>query len=389
MTSALLSDSQLLARLVGFDSTSHRSNVPIADFVCEYLDRPGIEVLRMADESADRVNVIVRLAPASRGGAGGGAGLVLCGHLDVVPAQEPDWTGDPFTLVERDGRLIGRGACDMKGFNALAMNVAASLDAKSLSHPLALVFTYGEEIGSIGARRLVDTWPADQPLPRAAIIGEPTSLRVVRMHKGHLTMRITFRGQPAHSGSPHLGVNAIEPAGEVLNAIASLRSELERERAETSRFFSQVPHPVLAVTRIAGGEALNVIPERCAIELGLRLLPGQEAEVYVQRVIGRSREAAGGFGGSIEIDVLNENPPLLTEEHAPMHRALCEHIGQSESIGVSYASDGGWLSRLGMDCVLFGPGTIEAAHRADEWLPIDEFDCAKSVLNAMVQRFCT
>jgi len=381
----LLSDHELLARLVAFDTVSHRSNVAIADFICDYLSRArGVEIDRNPSADGEKVNLVVRAGPSCDESR---EGLVLSGHLDVVPADEPDWTSDPFELTERDGRLYGRGSCDMKGFVAIAMNVMARTPAETLARPLVLVFSYDEEVGSLGVRRLAETWPAGSLLPRHAVVGEPTSLQVVRMHKGHLKLRVTIVGLSGHSGSPHLGRNAIEPAGRVIAALSDLRRTLETERTETSDAFPDVPFVVLNVARVAGGEALNVIPDRCVIEVGVRLLPGSAAAPMIERVDRCIREAAGDQLESVE--VFGENPPMLAPESSVVNRAVCDLIGQTDTIGKSFASDGGYLHRdMGIECVLFGPGSIEVAHKPDEFIPIDEMRRASGLVGDLVERFC-
>lgn len=377
-----LTDGELLAKLIGFDTTSCRSNRAAVDFICEYLDRPGIELIRNESEDRAKTNLIAIAGPpadASRNG------LILSGHLDTVPATEPEWTSDPFTLTERDGAYFGRGTADMKGFDALAINALRAAQPDSLSAPLVLMLTYDEELGSLGAKRLVEIWPSDRVLPRHAIIGEPTSLGVVRMHKGHLKMRITIKGKAAHSGSPELGVNAIEPMWELLCGLAEMRKYLESKRTSTSRFFPKVPHSVLTVARIAGGESLNVIPETCTVEIGLRLLPGEHSEASIAMVNGIARGIATGGGLTVATTVINNNPPMLTDEDSHIHRKLCAMVNQSDSRGVSFASDAGWLSTLGIECVLFGPGTIEVAHMPNESLPIEEFHRAKTILMKLIE----
>ena len=392
----MLSDAELLARLVGFDSTSRNSNLPIADFLCEYLDRPGVRLLRHPSADGDKVNLIVSVGPEPDGeGAENGhgrPGLVLSGHMDVVPAEEPEWESDPFALAERDDRYVGRGACDMKGFLALAANLAlAALAApanhgRRLAHPLVLLFTYDEEVGTLGARRLVETCPEARALPASAVIGEPTGLRVVRAHKGHLTMRITLHGRSAHSGYPHLGRNAIEPAGEVIAALSRLRRELAAEGAPNAELFPEVPFVPLNVGRVQGGAAINVVPERCAVELGLRALPGVDSRRLAERVERAARAAAAPF--EPEVEVLADSQPLLVAEDAPVLRRLCALVGQRQSATVSFATDAGWLQRLGMDCVIFGPGSIDAAHRPNEHVPKADLAAARTVLEQLIEGCC-
>ena len=383
---AVLSDAALLARLVAFDSTSRNSNLPIADFLCGYLDRPGIRVRRNLSAGGDKVNLIFEAGPAADPEREGRPGLVLCGHMDVVPAEEQEWESDPFTLADRGDRWVGRGACDMKGFLALAANLALAASRRRLAHPLALLFTYDEEVGTLGARRLVDSCPEARTLPASVVIGEPTGLRVVRAHKGHLTMRITLHGRSAHSGYPHLGSNAIEPAGEVIAALARLRRELAAEGAPHAELFPEVPFVPLNVGRVQGGAAINVVPDRCTVELGLRALPGVDSRRLAERVEQAARAAAAPFVPDVE--VLADSPPLLVAEEAPLLRRLCSLVGQREAATVSFATDAGWLQRLGMECVLFGPGSIDAAHRPNEHLPKADLAAARAVLERAVESCC-
>jgi len=379
----LLSDAELLARLVGFDSTSRNSNLPIADFLCEYLDRPGVRIARNPSSDGTKANVIAWLGPEP---AGDRRGLVLSGHMDVVPAEEDGWRHDPFHLADEGDRWVGRGSCDMKGFLALAANLTAEADPRSWRAPLALVFTYDEEVGTLGAKRLTESFPEAERLPRSAVIGEPTSLRVARTHKGHTKLRVTLHGVSAHSGYPHLGVNAIEPAGRVIVALTDLRHTLEAERAPNRELFPEVPYVPLNVGTVHGGSAVNVVPDRCVVEVGFRPLPGITSEELIERVSRAARQAAGPFEPAIEL--LSDSPPLLLDEASPIHRHLCAINHQEAGASVSFATDAGWLQRLGMDCAIFGPGSIEVAHKPNEYLPKDEFVAARGLLERTIRRFC-
>jgi acetylornithine deacetylase len=376
----LLSDGALLGRLVEFDSTSRESNLPLAGFICDYLDRPGIRIARNPSADARKTNLLIRIGPET------GGGITLSGHMDVVPADEPDWRSDPFTLSDEGERLVGRGTADMKGFLALAMNRLASLDPVALKHPLVLLFTYDEEIGTLGARRFTETWSETGATPGDVIIGEPTSLRVVRLHKGMLRLRLSFAGVAAHSGYPHLGRNAIEPAARAIVSLSQLRWTLEAERPPNGEHFPDVPYTALNVGTVTGGSAANVIPDRCVIELGIRLLPGTTADLVTERVRDTVREALPGEPFSLEL--VSESPAMMLEPGADIYRDLCALVGQHETLGVAFATDAGWLQRVGFRCVLFGPGNIQDAHRANEFVPLAELHRGAGLLDEIVRRRC-
>lgn len=403
---APLSDTALLARLVAFDTTSRNSNLEMAEFLADYLDRPGIRTVEDRSEDGRKTNLIVVAGPAAAAaaatGAGAGAdarpGLVLSGHMDVVPADEDGWTSDPFTLTDAGDRLVGRGAADMKGFLALAVNLAREVDLARLAAPLVLVLTYDEEVGTLGAKHLVESLGGEGrrqaaaaalggPLPRAAIIGEPTSLGVVGLHKGHLKVRATLHGRSAHSGYPHLGVNAIEAGAGVIAALGGLRRRLEAERPPHHDRFPDVPFVALNVGTVHGGTAINVVPDRCTVEVGVRLLPGMDSAAMIARL----REAvAGAAAGDVpfEVEVLSDSPPMRLADDAPIAVALRALTGSERLASANYATDAGWLQRLGLDCAIFGPGSIEVAHRPDEHLPKADLAAARTVLAGAIERFC-
>lgn len=379
-----LPDRDLLARLVAFPSVSGADHDDaIIEFVCNYLDWPGLSIELVPSADGTRRNVLITAGTLRDDRKG----LILCGHLDVVPADEPNWSSDPFVLTERDGSLFGRGSCDMKPFVAMAMNQLVAASTRTLKRPLVGVFTFDEEVGAIGAQEFAKAMRSRPPLPLDCVIGEPTSLRAVRMHKGHLKLRVTITGKPAHSGSPHLGVNAIEAAGELVTKLTALAREFADFRNAQSEFFRSVPFPVLCTAKIHGGEAVNVVPERCVIDLGVRLLPGMRSEDAITKVNHIVRTI--DHPARAELSIVNDNPPMLLEHGSELVSALRSLSGMSDDIGVSYATDGGPLQRdLGLRCVLFGPGTIEVAHRPDEHVPIAEFEDCSSIISKIVHRWC-
>jgi acetylornithine deacetylase len=376
-----LDDRGLLARLIGFDTTSRTSNLSLADFLSNYLERRDVRILWNPSADGTKTNLIVIAGPETpdRGG------LVLSGHMDVVPAEELDWRSDPFTLFDAGDRYVGRGTADMKGFLALAANRIAAIDTAALRHPLVLLFTYDEEVGTLGARRFTESYAYPERLPRNVVIGEPTELRVVRAHKGMLRLRLAFSGRAAHSGYPHLGQSAIEPAARAITALTALRRVMEAERPPNADTFPAVPFASLNVGTVSGGSAANVIPDRCEIQLGVRLLPGMAAKAMTERVRATVREAVSG---PFTLEALTESPAMMLDAGAPILRTLCEATGEPEAHSVMFATDAGWLQSAGFDCVLFGPGSIEVAHQANEFLPADQFRRAGEILNRLIRQSC-
>ena len=383
-----LSNVEILERLVAFDTTSDRSNLPLIDFVCECLDGRGLRIHRMLSGDGEKANLAVIAGPAGMEREG----LTLCGHTDVVPALEPGWASDPFVAARRDDAIVGRGTADMKGFLALAIESLLETDPGRLERPLALLLTFDEEVGTRGARRLVESGGPPEPLPRRTIVGEPTSLVPARLHKGHLRVRIVVEGKAAHSGLPHLGRSAIEPAARVVLALEELRRALEAERPAGAETFPEVPFVALNVGRIEGGAAANVIPDRCEIELGARLLPGMESAEFVARVRAAAESAAGD--ATWRLDVTAESPPASLAEGSDLWEWLTResarsgHPSSAGAESVSFATDAGWLQRLGFECAIWGPGSIEDAHRANEFVPLADLAAARATLARAVERWC-
>ena len=382
-----LSPVELLGRLVAFDTTSSNSNLSLADFVCDYLDRPGIRITRNPSADGRKTNLIVQVGPDVDPMARDG--VVLSGHMDVVPANEPDWHSDPFVLTASDDRLIGRGACDMKGFLALAAARIASMNPDTMAAPLALLLTFDEEVGTLGAKHFVDTRPADVVLPRRVVIGEPTRFSVVRMHKGHLQLSLTLTGRAAHSGFPQSGDNAIEPMARAVSALAGLRRELEGEgeALEHSVHFGTVPFATLNVAQIHGGSATNVVPDRCRLDIGIRLMPGMATDSMVDRV----RAAVEGVlpGREFELTVVSESPPMLLAEDNELYQTLCGTMGQTDTRSVYFATDAGWLNGADFDCVIFGPGNMDTAHKPNEWISTDDLARGEALVGDIVERYCS
>ncbi|MFN0136783.1 MAG: acetylornithine deacetylase [Phycisphaerae bacterium] len=378
-----LTDQQLLARLVAFDSVSHKPARPIIDFCADYLASAGCRIWRQDYENGAKANLL-----AIKGSGNAGTGLLMAGHVDVVPVGEPDWLSDPFTLTERGGRLYGRGTTDMKGFDALAINLLARADEPAHRHPLAVLLTSDEEVGTVGAQHFARGWKGELPLPQDCLVGEPTEMKIVRMHKGHLRIRLRATGKPAHGAYPHLGVNAIEIMAAATCEIARLGIEFRELRTDVSRYMPEAPSPVLNIGLIRGGTATNVVAETCELDFGMRLMPGHTTETGVGWVRGALERLPAEMRGRIELTVVNDSPPMLCDESAPPNQVLMDVVGQRESIGVSYATDASALQAIGLRCVVFGPGSISVAHKANESIEIAEWQRGREVVERVIQKMC-
>lgn len=370
-----------LSRLVAFPTVSDQPLTEMAAWLAERAETSGFRVERF-ETSPGKHNVVASAGPA------GEDGLVLSGHMDVVPTEGQPWSSDPFRLTERDGHVYARGACDMKGFIASAVEAAARVDLSRLRRELVLVWTHDEEVGCKGSAALA-TQLEGRPLPSLAVIGEPTDFRVCRMHPGHLTLEVRCSGVPAHSSRPELGASAIRVASRALDALWALESELRAERAFEGVLES--PWPVMNVGTIEGGAAVNIVPDRCVIRLGVRPLPGQDIDALIARfayAIARVDDEARAWGGGARLSPLHLAPPLLTEEDTPLERLLRPHACAGAAGAVPFATDGGNLARLGVRSLIFGPGSIDVAHRPDEHVAIADLVRTTDILEDLIQRRC-
>jgi len=368
---------QLVTDLIAIDSTSSLSNEPIVSYIEHYFQGSSVGCKRLSTNANGKFNLLLTKGDPSE------VGLTLCGHLDTVPASAESWKNCPWTLTERDGKWFARGSCDMKGFVAIA--IQAIEKAVVIKGCLAVLLLCDEELGSFGAKHILEHG-LPVPIPKQVIIGEPTSLQVVRLHKGHLSMRVSIEGVSAHTGSPHLGKNALVEGGKVICALAELAAKFANQRTETSVYFPEVAKfPVLTVSTVQSGSAINVVPDSCDIGIGMRLLPDQNKEEVVDQI---KETISGACVLPWELKELGNNPTMLTSDISPINKWLCKHIAQEGSVGVSYGTDGGYLSHGGYECVLYGAGDIAVAHKPDEYVPIAEMNTCAQTIDVAIEYYC-
>jgi acetylornithine deacetylase len=365
-----------LKQLIAMDTTSHRAVTELSAYVASRLETMGFRIERFGSDA--KHNLVASIGPT------GTDGLVLSGHMDTVPTEGQPWTCDPFTLTERGGDLLGRGTADMKGFLAATLTALEGMNLTKLDRELILIWTHDEEIGCLGSSQLAEQLLADgRPLPKACVIGEPTGFEVLRMHPGHVASEFVFSGAAAHSSRPDLGSNAIEDAADAISAIRQLARELESE----TRFEDLLERPWVAVNTatIQGGSAINIIPDRCTVRLGYRPLPGSDPVDVHNRVV--ERIASLGLK-DVQARVLRITPSMLTDASSRTMRLLMPHASCDHAGAATFATDGGNLAKLGMEPLVFGPGSINVAHQADEFIPRADLERAVGMVEAMIQMQC-
>lgn len=374
------SATELLARLVNFDTTSHKSNMALVRFVEDYLAQRGVACQLVVNPEGSKANLFATVGPANV------PGVALSGHTDVVPVEGQNWTSDPFVLAERDGRFYGRGTADMKGFLACALAAVPDFQRRKLKVPIHIAFSYDEEIGCIGVRPMIAEFGNNFVKPRIVIVGEPTSMTVVDAHKGPVRWQVDIEGRAAHSSMAHLGANAITAAGNLLGELRLIEKEL-MVAPRDDRF--DPPHATLQVVRINGGTATNIVPVSCRVEFDLRALPGVDANIIDQRVRAFvARECLPEMQqvapeARISISIANQVPPFAAGANSEAVALALNLAGQNETHAVSYATEAGLFQDAGSPSVVIGPGDIAQAHTADEWIAKEQIEKCSGFLGRL------
>lgn len=375
-----LTPRETLARLVAFPTISTASNLDLVDFAADYLAGHGVPTTRVPDETGTKAGLLALIGPAVPGG------VVLSGHTDVVPVAGQTWTSDPFTLVEREGRLHGRGTCDMKGFCAAALALVPEMLAADLKRPIVLALTRDEEIGCIGAPPLIEAMLADMPPPEAVVVGEPSEMRVVTGQKGSWGFRAHVRGHEVHSSLMHTGVSAIHAAARF---IAWTEDEVARAAATTPPNDFDPPWTTIHVGLIVGGTANNITARDCTFSGEVRCLPDQDPADWRARL---EAEAARRTAAMRAIDpdagIAFEDrmllPGFLADGPAEaLARALTGDNGRTV---VSYQTEAGHFQARGLPTVICGPGSIAQAHQPDEFITCDQLDAGTEFVRRLIRR---
>jgi len=374
---------ELLKALVGFDTTSYNSNLNLIEFIQSYLLSYGVESTLIHNENGKKANLYATIGRTDTGG------VMLSGHTDVVPVEGQEWNSDPFSLKESDGNLYGRGSADMKGFIALALSRVPEMVSKELTQPIHLAFSYDEEIGCVGVQRMLDLLEHQPIKPSCCIIGEPTSMEVVIGHKGKHASRVKIKGHACHSGQSPFGVNAVDFAAELIVYIR----KLAREKAEDGPFDKdyEVPYSTLHTGVIKGGTALNIVPNFCQFDFEIRHLYEEDPQHLLDKIKTYAKEnlesemqlinPEAGFS----FETLAAYPGLLTDpgiEFVAYVKKLLDNDAHSKVI---FGTEGGlFQKRLGIPTLVCGPGNINQAHKANEFISLKQLQKGGSFLDRLI-----
>jgi acetylornithine deacetylase len=375
---------EMTKRLVGFDTTSRNSNLSLIDFVRDYLDGYGVKSELVFDEDGAKANLYATIGPQDR------SGIMLSGHTDVVPVDDQDWHSDPFKPVEKEDRIFGRGTSDMKGFIATVLSLVPELAGRNLREPIHLSFSYDEEVGCLGVRRLISLLAGRPHRPRLCIVGEPTGMQVGIGHKGKHTLRCEVHGHEAHSSLVHQGVNAIEAAGEL---IAKLK-EIARRKRDEGPFDPdfEPPYSTIHTGVIHGGTALNIVPRECVFDFEVRPLPGEDItpiidelrDLAMNRLLPEMRAVQAHT--SITIEERSSAPALNTAPDAEVTQLGAALSGGNGTIKVPFGTEGGLFQAAGIPTIICGPGSIDQAHKPDEFVALEQIARCEAFLQRLIDR---
>src|SRR5215510_11416437 len=386
---------EVAGRLVSFDTVSSKSNAAAMEYLSSQLNDHGFRVSLQRSDIAGvpKSNLFACAGPAEPGG------LIISGHVDTVPfVGQPGWTRDPLRLEIEDSRVYGRGTSDMKVFLAQCVDAAARLDLGTLKRPLVFLFTADEELGCLGAERMLPILPESLggvPQPRLAWIGEPTSYQVFHTHKGVVLFRVAVRGLGGHSSIPEQGVNAIAVAGKAIDTIGRYQAELRAQPAASfAEIFPESPYTTLNFGGIRGGTAANMIAEECLLRVSYRPLPQTDPLEVYREIVRRLQEIdARDYGSPHHRATLEVNdplvvPPLLSPRETPLEGVLFSILQRHTSSGSPFATDGGQFARAGIASLICGPGDLEQAHQPNESIRRDAFENGTGVILSVVNRMC-
>lgn len=373
-----VSSRALLEKLVSYATVSRDSNLALIGFVSDFLAQHGVECELFYNDERTKANLFATIGPPDRGG------IALSGHTDVVPVEGQAWTVDPFRLVEKEGRLYGRGTADMKGFLASVLAAVPMFIERDLRMPVYLAFSYDEEVGCLGVRPMLDELARREYKPVLCLIGEPTELKPVLGHKGKLAMRCCVKGAACHSAYAPYGVNAIQYAARLINHLEEIGQALAQPEHHDERF--DPPYSTVQTGVIRGGRALNIVPAECEFDFEVRALPGFDADTVAHR-LQRYAESellpkmrAVKPDTDITLQSLSAYPGLATSPQSEAARLVALLSGSTEFGTVAFGTEGGLFEQAGIPTVVCGPGSMDQGHKPDEFVSVEQLHACDAML---------
>ncbi|HBK06502.1 MAG TPA: acetylornithine deacetylase [Acetobacteraceae bacterium] len=379
-----MTTTEILERLVSFDPPSRNSNLGLIGFIREYLDGFGVRYRVSTDPSGEKANLHAIIGPQQAGG------LALSGHVDTVPVDGQAWTGNPFSLRKRDGKLFARGSCDMKGFVAACLSAVPDFQARPFARPLHLFISYDEEVGCHGVQRLIQDMGESGLRPELCVVGEPSGMKPILAHKGKMNLNVTVRGLPGHSSEPAKAVNAVQAAGEAIAWVAREARRLQAEGPFEDGF--DPPHTTIHVGTVQGGTILNIVPEHAAFTMEWRPIPGDSPYRYLDTMrtwIAETIEPAMkavhpscGFTYQIELEM----PGMALPADHDLTSVVKQITGSNTTGKVAYGTEGGFFQEAGIPTIICGPGHIAQAHQPDEWIEETELESCDRFIRRIADR---
>ena len=378
-----MNKTDLLAKLISFPTVSRDSNLDLIDWVEEWLHSIGARTGRVPNAAGDKASLWAHIGPDEPGG------VILSGHTDVVPVEGQSWTSDPFTLTERDGKLYGRGTCDMKGFLALAMQAAERAARSGISKPLQLAFSHDEEVGCQMAVPLI-AGMADLPRAASVIVGEPSMMRCITAHKGGLNYQVTVKGHPVHSSMMHEGVSAVMEAAKLIDWANQQNQRLMSKKPAPLAVLFDPPWTNIHVGVIKGGTTQNVTAEHCSFDIGFRFVAGEDPEDWKQRLFEKAAEIEAGMKAInpscfMQLTEAFSVAGLAPEQNGSAETLVRRLTGDNGEHVVSYGTEAGHFQAAGYSTVVCGPGDIAQAHQADEYVTVEQFDAGERFMERLVE----
>lgn len=379
---------QLMEKLISFPTVSRDTNIPLIDWVAEYLGSHGIESHRYIDPDQPKHALFAHVGPWEEGA------VVLSGHTDVVPVDGQPWDTDPFSVVEKDGKYYGRGTCDMKGFDALALWALVEAQHAGVSRPLQVALSFDEEVGCTGAPPMIEAMQPVLPKGSAVIVGEPSQLQAVTGHKGGIGFDTHLIGFEVHSSMLHRGVNAIMAGAKLIEWANEMNTENMAAKPTALAAMFDPPFTTLHVGMISGGTAHNITAKDCNFAMDFRVVPGENkdawATAYLKKVRAVERQMQSVVPEArIDISERFDVPPLQPEDQGAAETLVRQITGDNASHKVSYGTEAGQFQAAGYSAVICGPGSIDQAHQPNEFIEVSQFEAGHDFMKKLVARLAT